>query len=159
MDVKDKLFLSRPYSHNMKNQNTISPLNKAFGFLLAVFTACLCFVACSAGEAKPNFAAAEAAKQYYDSLSRDGYEYFTSQTFRPESIPDNYREQLVANTKMYWRKLCEERGGVKEIRVADCRKDSIGINADAFLLFCFNDSTSEEVVVHMVKQGDKWWMK
>lgn len=115
--------------------------------------------ACTKGETKPDFAAAEAAKEYYDSLANGGYEYFTNRAYRPERIPDSYAEQLVANTKMYWHSLCDERGGLHEIRISDCRNDSIGANAYAFLLLCFNDSTKEEIVVHMERHDDVWWMK
>ncbi len=124
-------------------------------FLVAV----LPFAACSSGETKPDFAAAEAAKAYYDSLAKGGYDYFTRRTYRSEHIPDTYAEQLVANTKMYWRNLCSEHGGIAEIRISDCRLDSTGVNADAFLLLCFADSTKEEIVVHMENHDDVWWMK
>lgn len=137
----------------------MSKANRMFYLCASFLIAVLPFMACSSGETKPDFAAAEAAKAYYDSLANGGYDCFTRRTYRPSNIPDTYAEQLVSNTKMYWRNLCSEHGGITEIRVSDCRSDSAGVNADAFLLLCFGDSTKEEIVVHMEKHDDVWWMK
>lgn len=116
--------------------------------------------ACSSEASKTNDdAAALAAKCYYDSLSNGGYEYFTDMFHREERIPKSYREQLMANTKMFLYNINKEHNGISEIRVIRCKNDSIAPTAEAYLLLCFNDSTKEEIVVPMVKYKDKWLMR
>ena len=43
--------------------------------------------------------AAQTAKTYYEMLMRGDYDLFVDGTYRPDSIPASYREQLVANAK------------------------------------------------------------
>lgn len=125
--------------------------------VLTILTAFL--AACSAKQQKPDFAAAEAAKEFYDSLNNGGYKYFTSMTLRTESIPDSYREQLEANNKMYLAGLRNDHGGISEVRIVNCRNDAKGETAEAYILMCFADSTKEEIVVPMVKHEGKWMMR
>ena len=124
---------------------------------LAILTALL--TACSAGQQKPDFAAAEAAKEFYDSLNNGGYKYFTAMTLRTESIPGSYREQLEANSKMYLAGLRKDHGGISEVRIVNCRNDAKGETAEAYILMCFADSTKEEIVVPMVKHEGRWMMR
>lgn len=117
-------------------------------------------VACSSeAPIKNDDAAAQAAKCYYDSLNNGRYEYFTDMYHRQERIPDSYREQLVANTKMYLDNIRKEHKGISEVRVLNCKNDSLSPAAEAYLLLCFGDSTKEEIVVPMVKDKDKWMMR
>lgn len=116
--------------------------------------------ACGEKAAKPDTAAADAAKEIYDSLNNGGYEYFTDMTYRPERIPDTYREQLVANSKMYLAMIKEEHKGLDSVTVSSCKyANKEKTAAEAYLLLCFSDSAKEEIVVPMVKNGDKWMMK
>ena len=117
-------------------------------------------VACSSeAPIKNDDAAAQAAKCYYDSLNNGGYEYFTDMYHRQERIPDSYREQLVANTKMYLDNIKKEHKGISEVRVLNCKNDSLHPTAEAYLLLCFGDGTKEAIVVPMVKDKDKWMMR
>lgn len=116
--------------------------------------------ACSSKASKTkDDAAAQAAKCYYDSLSNGGYEYFTDMFHREGKIPESYREQLVANTKMFLHNINKEHNGISEIRVINCKNDSITPTAEAYLLLCFKDSTKEEIVVPMIKYKDMWLMR
>ena len=49
--------------------------------------------------------------------------------------------------------------GISEVRVLNCKNDSLSPTAEAYLLLCFGDSTKEEIVVPMVKDKDKWMMR
>lgn len=115
--------------------------------------------ACSSGQSKPDVAAALAAKDYYDSLTNGGYEYFTDMHYRKERIPESYRKQLVDNTKMFLAEMEKTHGGIKEVIMQNCKNDSLGTSAEAYLIICFADSTKEEIVVPMVKVKDKWMMR
>ena len=121
--------------------------------------AVLCLMACTSEKTKNDDAAAQAAKCYYDSLCNGGYEYFTDMCHRVERIPASYRDQLVANAKMYLATVNKEHKGISEIRILSCRNDSLNPTAEAYLLLCFKDSTKEEIVVPMVKYKDKWMMR
>ena len=133
-------------------------MGKMINAVMAAFVL-MAVVACSSKENKPDFAAAETAKEYYDSLNNGGYKYFTSMYFRKERIPDSYREQLEANTKMYLFNLRKDHGGISEVRVLDCKNDAKGETAEAYLLMCFTDSVKEEIVVSMVKTDGRWMMR
>lgn len=126
---------------------------------VASIMAALVMAACSSGKQKPDFAAAEAAKEFYDSLNNGGYKYFTDMFFRTERIPDSYREQLETNSKMFIADLKKEHGALGEVRILDCKNDSRGENAEAYIMLCFADSVKEEIVVPMTKQNGKWMMK
>lgn len=131
---------------------------KLTALILVFFSAAVC-ISCSHEEAKPDFAAAEAAKEYYDSLNNGGHEYFTSMSLPGERIPDSYREQLVANTKMYLAGLRKDHKGISEVRIVDCKNNPRQSTAEAYLLLCFDDSVKEEVVVPMVKRNGRWMMR
>ena len=126
---------------------------------VGAITVCIAAAACSGKGQKPDFAAAEAAKEYYDSLNNGGHEYFTDMHLRTESIPDSYREQLVVNSKMFIHELRNAHNGISEVRVLNCKKNTSGNEAEAFLLLCFGDSSKEEIVVPMIKVNEKWMMK
>ena len=108
---------------------------------------------------KADFAAANAAKGYYDQLLGGKPDRFVDGMNMPERIPDSYRLQLVANAKMFIGQQQEEHQGIKRVEVVNCVNDSAGTAAQAFLMFCYGDSTVEEVVVPMVKRDGKWLMK
>ena len=115
-------------------------------------------LSCS-GAGKADFAAANAAKGYYDMLLDGKPDQFVEGMNMPERIPDSYRVQLVANAKMYMGQQQEEHQGIKRVEVVNCVNDSAGTGAQAFLMLCYGDSTVEEVVVPMVKRDGKWLMK
>ena len=115
-------------------------------------------LSCSQGQ-KADFAAANAAKGYYDLLLEGKSDRFVDGMNMPERIPDSYRLQLVANAKMFMGQQQEEHQGIRRVEVVNCVNDSAGTEAPAFLMFCYGDSTVEEVVVPMVRRGGKWLMK
>lgn len=122
-------------------------------------TAYCCLTACSKGGETKDIVAAEAAKQIYDSLNNGGFEYFTDMTYRPERIPDGYRKQLLANSKMYIADIRKEHGGIDSITVYDCRYDKQKTAAEAFLTLFFSNGSREEIVVPMTKRDGRWMMK
>ncbi len=118
-------------------------------------------------EEKPDDAAAVAAKDYYDLLLNGNSDKFVGGMYLPDTVPVSYREQLVANAKMFLERMKNEHGGIYEIRVVNCvNKDvknadgeTIGRTATAFLVMCFGDSLNEEVAVPMVERDGHWFMK
>ena len=111
------------------------------------------------GDKTVDFAAANAAKEYYDLLVNENYKGFVDGMNMPERIPDSYRNQLEDNVRMFVGEQQKAHGGLREVRVVNCINDSLGSSAHAFLMLCFGDSTIEEVVVPMVKRDNHWLMQ
>lgn len=103
--------------------------------------------------------AAVAAKGYYDLLLEGKYGEFVDGTYRPDSIPPGYREQLVTNARMFAEQQSAEHRGIKEVRIVEARADTVRRTAEVFLTFDYGDSTSEEVVVPMVRHHGRWMLR
>ena len=123
----------------------------------------LCFSCLLFGCKKQEKDAAEivgkTAKIYYDYLLHDDYAAFVDGSFRPDSIPSSYREQLIDNAKMFIAQQQTEHQGIKEVRVIRHRADTAKHTADVFLLLTFGDSTSEQIVVPMIQHKGTWLMR
>lgn len=125
--------------------------------LLYLFVA-MVFVACTSSLDEGEVAA-RAAKEYYGYLLQGNIASFVDGHYRPDSIPDTYREQLITNTKMYVSQQNEEHRGIKDIRIVDTKTDMQKHAANVFLVLSFGDSTSEEIVVPMVESGGVWYLR
>ena len=100
------------------------------------------------------------AQQYYQSLLKGEYDAFLSGIDGADSLPADYREQLMANTCQFVDVQQQQRGGMVSVEAIRAVIDSTATtHADAFLLICFGDSTREEVVVPMVERQGKWLMR
>lgn len=116
------------------------------------------FVACGQ-QSKADDVVAQTAKVYYDYLFHGDYGHFVDGTFRPDSIPASYRDQLVANAKMYVAQLKEEHGGISSVAAVGAQVDTARNIASAFITLAFGDSTREQIVVPMVCYKGVWYMR
>lgn len=123
----------------------------------SVAMGCL-MVACSE-QPKAEDVAGQTAKTYFEMLLRGEYDMYVDGTYRPDSIPDGYRKQLVANAKMYVGQLKEQHQGVKQVKVMSSRIDTAKHVGNVYLLLAFGDSTREEIVIPMVYQNGVWYMR
>ncbi len=139
----------------MKNPK-VSPL---CGLLHAFFAGIVLMVSCSREGPSAADVAARAAKIYYDSLFAGGYGQWVDAQYRPDSIPKSYREQLIANAKMYVGEQQAEHQGVSEVLINHAAADTANHVADVFLTFVYADSTREEVLVPMVESGGVWYLR
>ena len=120
-------------------------------FLLVVAAAC-------SGSSDEN-RAAESAKAYYDSLYAGRADFFMRGYIYSDSLPSKYFDERVDNAKMFVSQQEEEHRGVVSVRVSRTEMiDSLNM-ADVFLIFCYGDSTNEEVVVPMIESGGRWLMR
>lgn len=131
-------------------------MKKLLLFLIGCCTLCW---GCSNSGPTPDEVAGKAAKAYYDLLLEGKYEQFVDGSYRPEAIPESYREQLVTNMKMFMGEQQEAHRGLKQVRVVSAKADTAKHVANAFLLFVYGDSTSEEVLVPMVEHKGVWYMR
>lgn len=125
--------------------------------LLIVLLLAALWSACS--REHPEKIAAQAAKECYDLLLDGKYDEFIARKANTDSIPASYREQLVANIKMFVDQMQQEHHGMKEVRIVNCTADTARHSANVFLVICFGDSTIEETVVPMVENQGRWLMK
>lgn len=119
----------------------------------------LVLFAISCGNATPEELASLAAKGYYDHLLRGEYEYFLAGKAGADSLPDAYREQLLAAYKQFMVQQEKVHHGVLDVRISNAKTDSLLHYTNVFLVLCFGDSTNEEVAVPMVECNGKWRMK
>lgn len=117
--------------------------------------------ACSGKPSGPDAAqlAANAAKTYYEQLLKGDYGSFVDGRYQPTELPESYRQQLIANAKMFVGQEEKEHKGIKSVAVADGRADTAKHVANAFLTFTYGDGTKEQVVVPMVEVKDVWYMR
>ena len=115
-------------------------------------------VACSTGVSREEQAAL-AAKGYYTHLVQGEYEQFVEGRFMADSLPADYRSQLIEGYKQFVAQQLETRKGIQEVSVSRAYTDSLAGYTNVLLMLCYGDSTTEEVVVPMVERDGRWMMK
>ena len=115
-------------------------------------------VACSTGVSREEQAAL-AAKGYYTHLVQGEYEQFVEGRFMADSLPADYRSQLIEGYKQFVAQQMEARKGIQEVSVSRAYTDSLAGYTNVLLMLCYGDSTTEEVVVPMVERDGRWMMK
>ncbi len=114
--------------------------------------------ACSTAPSKEELAGL-AAKGYYQHLISGEYEQFVEGRLLADSLPADYRDQLIEGYKQFVAQQQEARNGINEVRVSRAYTDSLAGYTNVLLLLCYGDSTTEEVVVPMVELDGRWKMK
>ena len=99
------------------------------------------------------------AKQAYDSLFSGNTYYFIHAHYDIEGLPRKMVEERMENMKQFLNEQVEEHGGVKAIRVSHAVVDDTLRTANAFLIFCYGDSTNEEIVVPMIECNGTWLLR
>lgn len=143
-------------------------MKKAFYIFTIMSTISLTlFSSCSNKDGmKQEDVALQTAKAYYDQLVNGDYATFVDGTLQNDSIPEDYKAQLILNMQMYIEQQNKAHQGIARVEAlrATCDSvklpnDSIIITAQAFLALCFKDSMREEIVVPMVKKNDIWYLR
>jgi hypothetical protein len=107
----------------------------------------------------PEQVAAKAAQTYYEELLHGHYDQFVDGHYQSDSIPGSYREQLIANAKMFVGQQNEDRRGIKQVRVVNAAVDTLHHVGTVYLVFAYGDSTTDEVAVPMIYRKGVWYMK
>ena len=100
-----------------------------------------------------------AAKGYYQHLIEGDIEHFLEGRMMADSLPADYRSQLIDGYSQFLAQQVKARGGINEVRVSRAFTDSTQQYTSVLLTLCYGDSTSEEVVVPMVEHNGRWMMK
>ena len=103
--------------------------------------------------------AAKAAKDYYEQLLKGDYEAFLNNENRTNNLPDNYRKQLLLNLKQFVAQQDSVHHGIDSITLGASHFSAKNNTASVFLLFCYGDKATEQVVVPMVKERGKWILR
>ena len=113
---------------------------------------------CSSG-ATPEKLAAQAAKTYYAHLAAGHYEQFLDGKVGTDSLPADYREQLLTACQQFMAQQTKAHQSISDVRISNTRTDSLTDYISVFLLLCYADSLQEEIVVPMVEHNGRWCMK
>lgn len=124
---------------------------------LLVLSLVIC--ACSRQEQTPEEQAGIAAKGYYDSLLTGDFEGFLSGKAGMDSVPDDYRAQMMKACEKYRQELEQLHGGLATVTISNAKRDSTQQLMHAFLLLHFKDSVKEEITVPMVQLDGQWKMR
>ena len=127
-------------------------MNKVALFLLLVLV-----TSCSSPSREE--LASLAAKGYYQHLIEGDFEHFLEGRVLADSLPDDYRSQLIDGYSQFIAQQKANRGGINEVRISRAFTDSTQNYTSVLLMLCYGDSTTEEVVVPMVERDGRWMMK
>ena len=100
-----------------------------------------------------------AAQGYYRHLAAGEYEQFLEGRVGADSLPADYREQLLAGFKQFVAQQQSAHQGIRDIQSSNVVTDSLSGHTNVFLILCYGDSTQEEIVVPMVEHNGHWRMK
>lgn len=100
-----------------------------------------------------------AAKGYYQHLIEGDFDHFLEGRVMADSLPDDYRSQLIDGYSQFLAQQVKARGGINEVRISRAFTDSTQQYTSVLLMLCYGDSTTEEVVVPMVERNGRWMMK
>lgn len=98
-----------------------------------------------------------AAQGYYKHLVGGEYEQYLEGKAWADSLPDDYRKQLLVAYKHFMAKQQQEHRGVSDVRIMSAKGDTTLHQTYVFLVLCYGDSTNETIVVPMVEQGTGQW--
>ena len=142
-------------------------MNKSL-VILGVALSMIGVTACSS-DVKQEERAMTTAQKYYEQLVAGDYEGFVEGTINSQdSLPADYKEQLVLNAKMYVERMQNEHQGIRSVKAMRAQVDTlkannsdeiVAITARAFVALGFADSTKEEVLVPMVLKDDVWYLR
>lgn len=121
-------------------------------FIGIIFAAVLTVVSC-----KKEATAMAAAEHYYKCLMDSDYNTWIDGTIHSEALTPEIRQERIDMMRQY---LHAEQQHRKGLQAAKALRDTIvEDNAFVFMELQFGDSTSEEILVPMVRVGEIWKMK
>lgn len=128
--------------------------------LYALFLAVLLLSSCSRRKETDHGAiAAEAAKHYYENLISGKYKQFLEGMNLPDKLPRSYESQMLENFKVFAKRQDKEHKGIKKVSVHSAQFRAKDSTANAYLLLHYGDSTTEQIVVPMLKKHGLWYMR
>lgn len=127
--------------------------------LVWLFAVAMMVVSCSEKKIDQKEVVGKTAKLYYEYLLQGKYDAYVDGFHRPDSIPRNYRSQLIDNAKMFMAQQKEEHNGIVGVEVGNVTIDTALHAANVFLVLSYGDSIKEQVLVPMIQKNDIWMMR
>ena len=124
-----------------------------------VLLAVLVFLAAACSKPTKEELASLAAEGYYRHLTAGEYEQFLEGKAGADSLPEDYREQLLVGYKQFMAQQQKSHQGIRGVQTTNVCMDSTLQLVQVFLLLDYGDSTQEEIVVPMVERDGRWRMK
>ena len=112
-----------------------------------------------ASNVSPDEMASREAKLYYENLLHGKCEAYIDGFYRPDSIPESYREQLIVSAKQYVGQMKKDHQGLVSVEAVGARTDTAKHVGEAYLLLGFGDKTKEEVVAPLVLHDGCWMLR
>jgi hypothetical protein len=117
------------------------------------------FFLASCAQPTPEELAGLAAQGYYRHLVAGEYEQFLEGRVGADSLPDDYREQLLAGYRQFMAQQQRDHQGIRDVHVTSATTDTVAGHTNVMLVLSFGDSIDEEIVVPMVERNGSWRMK
>ena len=105
-------------------------------FLAGLVSLVFLGAACGNGPSKEELAGL-AAKGYYQHLVAGEYEQFVEGRFMADSLPADYRSQLIEGYKQFVAQQLEARKGIQEVSVSRAYTDSLADYTNVLLMLCY----------------------
>lgn len=131
----------------------------ADGRLLKMAVVAAMLMSCGGNPVDQKQLVATTAQLYYQYLLEGKYDDFVEGMDFHMTPSPGYKEQLRANAKMFVHQQEKAHKGVASIHVSGAEVDERNHAANVYLVFCYGDSTSEQVVVPMVERDKLWRMR
>lgn len=122
-------------------------------------------IACSSSPSKEDPLLVEApsphkVEKMYQPFCIGMYEEYVSHIYSLQDKSENYRQQALNMFKQQYATIIAERKGVANFSVTRIEQSPQNpLYADAYILMHYADSTSELIVLPMVREEGKWWFK
>ena len=113
------------------------------------------FLGCS--KITPEQQASFAAQGYYRHLAAGECELFLEGVAGSDSLPKDYREQLIVGYRQFVAEQRKAHGGIAAVKASNTVTDTLSGSINVFLLLQYSDSIEEEIVVPMVEQKPGQW--
>lgn len=126
--------------------------------LLPCALALLLLTACKGEEQSktPAGPAKEEVERIYNLFVQGRYAAYVDEMASCDSMPTAYRQQMIDLFKQHARMQQQRNGGAVKGTVEAMDVTPNGQHANVFLRVLYDDQSHEEIMISMVKVGDRW---
>lgn len=121
----------------------------------------LAFLSCSKQFPKtdPHETARQAAERYYNFLMENKFDSLVLGIYAPDSLPADYRSQLANAMAQYKMSETKRRGGLTAFQVTGDSIMADSINGYVTIRLTFADKSTEQTILPLIYDNEKWKMK
>lgn len=127
--------------------------------LFPIFLLLVVFGCNREGDRYTHQSARQAAERIYTSLLEGRYEDYVRSRYDADSLPEEYRSQLIDLADQFMARQCAVRGGILSATATTDTLIESDSSARVRLDLTFSDSLCEEVSIALVFRDQKWRMR